>query len=230
MQKTLETPEPRTAAAAKPQSAKAAAATTDLSTVKHRRRPWLWVIAILMIATGSLLVGTVINMVKDTTPVLATAQSITRGDIITEEHLATVEVHPEPGLVTIPAAERANLIGQTALTDIPQGQLVNPAAMGEGLLPGHGESLVGVAVTPPQRPGQELRPGTEVLLVSTPRTGDDLVEDGSRISIDGVVVSASVSPDTNLTVVDVAVPNEVAEQLAALSATGRVALIVKGLS
>lgn len=197
-----------------------------LETLKPRRRPWLWAVAVLLIALGALGAGAAVNMVKDTVAVLATNSDIPRGRVLTDEDLVTVQVHPEPGLVTLPADQRDMLIGKTALTPIPKGQLVNPAAFGESLVPEEGQSLVGVAVTPPQRP-HNLGPGAKVQLISTPRSGDDPPADGATTSVEGTVVAVTNTQDSNLTVVDVAVPTESAEQIAALSAAGRVAIIVK---
>lgn len=214
-------------ASADTKSGQVPATETDLTKVKRRRRPRLWVASILLVTVGSLLMGSVVMMVQDTVPVVATSMSVARGEPITEEHLSIVQVHPEPGLVTVPASQRDELIGQVAITDIPTGQLINPDALGEQLIPGDGQALVGVAVTPPQRPAGEITPGTVVQLVSTPRSGDDPPESEPLVSVEGTVVSVSSSADTNLTVVDVSVPADAAELLAALSATGRVALIVK---
>lgn len=198
-----------------------------LETLKPRRRPWLWAVAVLLIALGALGAGAAVNMVKDTVAVLATNSDIPRGRVLTDEDLVTVQVHPEPGLVTLPADQRAALIGKIALADIPKGQLVNPASLGESLIPGEGQSLVGVAVTPPQRPANKLGPGVKVQLISTPRSGDDPPADGATTSVEGTVVAVTNTQDSNLTVVDVAVPTGSAEQIAALSAAGRVAIIVK---
>jgi len=198
-----------------------------LAKVKRRRRPWLWVVSVLLIALGSLLVGTVVNSLKTTVPVVVAAQQIPRGALITAENLTTAEVNPDPALRTTPASELNALIGQTAMVDFPQGSLMVPGSVGGEVAPQDGESLVGVALTPPQMPSGGLKPGQVVQLVSTPRQGDDITEDAPVISIEAEVVSTTVVQDTNLTVVNVTVATGQAEQVAGLSATGRVALIVK---
>lgn len=198
-----------------------------LAQVKRRRRPWLWVVSVLLIALGALLVGSVVNTLKTTVPVVAAAQEILRGNTITVENLIVVEVNPDPGLRTIPAAELDSLVGQTAMFDIPQGSLVVPGSAGGEVVPQEGDSLVGVALTPPQMPSGGLKPGQLVQLVSTPRQGDDLTDTAAVISVEAVVVSTAPVQDTNLTVVNVTVAAEQAEQLVGLSATGRAALIVK---
>lgn len=200
----------------------------ELPRVKRRRRPWLWVVSVLLIAVGALLAATVVNMMRDTVTVVAAAQPIERGETIADEHLARVEVHPDPLLKTTPVGQMAELVGQTAQTDIPAGSLIVPGSAGNPLTPGEGEMLVGVALTPPQRPGGEIKPGQQVELFYTPRQGDDVSEDSQALSIAAVVVSSEAVADTNMIVVNVRVPADQAPVLASLNATGRIALTVKG--
>lgn len=232
--KTIEAPPPKDTATPPPPASDAAPATDAappagpaLAQVKRRRRPWLWVVSVLLIALGALLVGSVVNTLKTTLPVVAAGQEISRGSIITAENLIIVEVNPDPGLRTIPAAELESLVGQTAVIDVPQGSLMVPGSVGGEVVPQEGDSMVGVALTPPQMPSGGLKPGQLVQLVSTPRQGDDVTETAAVISVEAVVVSTAPVQDTNLTVVNVTVAADQAEQVVGLSATGRAALIVK---
>ena len=165
-----------------------------LTQVKHRRRPLLWVLAALLIALGALLSGAVVNMVKDTVPVVVASR----------------------------------LVGQTAMVDLPQGALLVPGSTGSGITPTEGQSLVGVALTPPQMPAGGLKQGQVVQLISTPRQGDDVVADAPVIDVEAMVVTTEAVIDTNMTVVNVTVDADQAPLVATLSATGRLALIVKG--
>jgi len=203
--------------------------TAPLAQVKRRRRPWLWVVGALLVALGSLLAGTVVDMVKDTTAVVVAARDITRGTVITRDDLATVEVHPDALLATVPASEVESLVGSTAQVDLLQGTLVAQGSTGQGAALAAGQVLVGVALTPAQMPSGDLLPGQLVQIVSTPRAGDDVTVGESVISVEATVVDSTVVTDTNMVVVNVAVAQAQAEQIAALSATGRLALLVKGL-
>lgn len=216
----------------KPKPESAAAATTPevpLSHVKPRRRPWLWVLSALLIALGALLAGAVVNMVKDTVPVVVAARDIPRGAQLTSDDLATVDVHPDPALRTTPGGELNGLVGQTAVVDLPQGALVVPGSTGGEITPTEGQSLVGVALTPPQMPAGGLKPGQLVQLVSTPRQGDDIVDTEPVVNVEAVVISTETVVDTNMVVVNVTVPADQAPLVASLSATARLALIVKGI-
>lgn len=200
-----------------------------LTHVKPRRRPWLWVLSALLIALGALLAGTVVNMVKDTVPVVVAARDVPRGTQLTAEDLTTVDVHPDPALRTVPGADMAGLVGETVRVDLPQGALVVPGSTGEEIAPVEGQALVGVALTPPQMPAGGLKPGQIVQLISTPRQGDDVTTDSPVIDVEAVIVTTEVVVDTNLTVVNVTVDAAQAPLVATLSATGRLALIVKGI-
>lgn len=200
-----------------------------LTYVKPRRRPWLWVLSALLIALGALLAGTVVNMVKDTVPVVVAARDVPRGAQLTAEDLTTVDVHPDPALRTVPGADMAGLVGETVRVDLPQGALVVPGSTGEEIAPVEGQALVGVALTPPQMPAGGLKPGQIVQLISTPRQGDDVTTDSPVIDVEAVIVTTEVVVDTNLTVVNVTVDAAQAPLVATLSATGRLALIVKGI-
>lgn len=200
-----------------------------LAQVKPRRRPWLWALAVLLVALGALLAAQVVAMLRDTVPVVVAAQDIDRGAVITAEALTTVEVHPDPVLRTIPAAELDSMIGKVALVDIPMGGLLVPDTAGGEIVPVEGEALVGIALTPPQLPSGELHQGQAVQLVSVPRQGDDVPAEEAAVTIEATVISTAPIQDTNMVVVNVTVEASLAEKAAALSATGRVALIVKGI-
>lgn len=200
-----------------------------LAQVKPRRRPWLWVLSALLIALGALLAGAVVNMVKDTSPVVVAARDISRGTQLTAEDLTTVDVHPDPALRTTAGGELSTLLGQTAMVDLPQGSLVVPGSTGGEITPTEGQSLVGIALTPPQMPAGGLKQGQLVQLISTPRQGDDVIETTPLVDVEAVVITTQTVADTNMTVVNVTVDAQQAPLLAMLSATGRIALIVKGI-
>lgn len=206
-----------------------AAEVPALSLVRKRRRPVLWVASILLIAIAALLAGAVVNQIRDTVPVLAMSRDVARGAVITDGDLTTVEVHPDPALRMIDATSRDEVVGQLAMIDLPAGSLVVPGATGSEVQMPEGQVMVGVALTPPQMPAGQLKPGQVVQLVSTPRTGDDVTDDTPAVSIEATVVATTTVPDTNLVVVNVHVGAAQAERAAQLSASGRVALIVKGI-
>jgi hypothetical protein len=82
-----------------------------------------------------------------------------------------------------------------------------------------------VALTSAQLPARPLAPGDRVRIVQTPRPQEDPpAEEPSSVA--ATVVGVREIPDTGQSVVDVTVPAGDAARLAALVATGRVAIVV----
>jgi hypothetical protein len=189
---------------------------------KLRRRPFLVVFGVLLIAVGALVAWYVVAIVKDTVLVVAALGDIPRGAVIQRSDLTTVEIRPDPLLATIAADRLDSLVGQRAATDIPAGVIVSPGSVTSALLPEPGQAIVGVALDASQRPATAPRPGQPVTLVSTPRENDDPGVEWDQITFDAVVVGYAVQ-DSGQAVLDVTVPADQAAAVAALAATGRVA-------
>lgn len=85
--------------------------------------------------------------------------------------------------------------------------------------------MVGIALEPGLLPATPLQTGDRVRIVQTPGAqGEPLSKD--PWSLDAVVVSVTPTSDGQMTVVDVSVSTGDAARLAALTATGKVALVL----
>ena len=194
---------------------------------KLRRRPMLWVLGIALMCLGGILAAFVTTAIGHTTKVVALRSDVDRGSVIQQSDLMTMEVSGDPSLKTVPANEERSLIGKYAVRDLTAGSLVPPDAVDSQVIPGKGEALVGVALTPAQMPASPLRSGSEVVILSTPKAQDDL-PDTAPTTVKATVVGLSRNSDSGQVVVDVTVPTDQATQLAQMVATGRVALVVDG--
>lgn len=194
---------------------------------KLRRRPMLWVLGIALMCLGGILAAFVTTSLGHTTKVVALRSDVDRGSVIQQSDLMTMEVSGDPSLKTVPANEESSLIGKYAVRDLTAGSLVPPDAVNSQVIPGKGEALVGVALTPAQMPATPLRSGSEVVILSTPKAQDDL-PDTAPSTVKATVVGVSRNSDSGQVVVDVTVPAAQATQLAQMVATGRVALVVDG--
>ena len=105
------------------------------------------------------------------------------------------------------------------------GTLLTEQAVTDNLVPGEGESLVGISLTPAQMPSEPLYGGDVVRIVTTPGDQGE-VTDKEPVTIEATVVGVSRVEETGETVVDVSVPEADAADLAARAATGRVALVL----
>lgn len=196
---------------------------------KLKRRPLLVALAVAFIAIGALLAGYLVTATGDARPVLAVRRDIPRGTVIQRADLIEARINPDPALKTMPATEIDQVVGKRARIDLGTGGLVSADTLTTANIPADGQTIVGVALSPTQMPGQPLNPGARVRIITTPRQQDDpptKVPDGVRAQ----VISQRATNDTGQVVIDVTVPTNEAANLAAIVATGRVALILDGVN
>ncbi len=192
---------------------------------KLRRRPALIALGITLIALGGLAAGWLTTVVGSTHNVLVMRNTVDRGSVVRAADLTVARVNGDPALRTVPASRRDEIVGKHAAVDLAAGSLLTPGSVSDSTVPGTGQSLVGVDLSPAQLPARLLRPGDTVRIVSTPRPQDD-PPPADPASITGTVVGTRLLADSGRIVVDVSVPSTSAADLAARAATGRVALIL----
>lgn len=193
--------------------------------VKARRRPWVFALMAALVAAGALGTAFAFTSVNDTQEVLVVANDIKRGETIEAGDLTVVRVSVDPALTPVPGSQKAELEGSRAAVDLWAGTLLTEQAVTDSLVPGEGESLVGISLTPAQMPSEPLYGGDAVRIVTTPGDQGE-VTDEEPVTIEAVVVGVSRVEETGETVVDVSVPEREAAGLAARAATGRVALVL----
>ena len=193
--------------------------------LKRRRRPWMFALCAALVAAGALGTAFAFTSVNDTQEVLVVSRDIKRGETIEAGDLSVVRVGVDPALSPVAGGKRAELEGSRAAVDLWAGTLLTEEALTGNLVPGEGESLVGIALAAAQMPSEQLYSGDAVRIVTTP--GDQgQVTDEDPVTVEAVVVGVSRVEETGETVVDVSVPERDAADLAARAATRRVALIL----
>ena len=201
-------------------------ATTQLpGPPRLRRRPAVLGIGLALVAVGGLTAAWFASAVDSSTPVVVAAAPLLRGQVVTAEQLSTGQVSGVSASALTPASQLQSLVGRTVVTDVPAGATVPGSAVTEDPLPGAGESVVGILLPPGQVPTVDLRPGSQVRIVATPRSQDDPPVTTPRGTA-AVLVSTSVDESTGHTVANVQVPAAQAPAIAALAATGRAALVL----
>lgn len=203
------------------------AADPTLTPPKTQRRPLLIALSIVLIAVGALLAAYLTTVVGNTVPVVAVRTDVPRGAVIERGDLVEARINPDPALVTVPFFQVGTLVGRRAAADLHAGGLVSPTSITDTVTPAAGQTLVGVALTRAQLPTRPLQAGDQVRIVYTPRSQDPLPTKKVP-TIKATVVSTADIADGTQVVVDLTIPTATAENLAALAATGRVALIVDG--
>ena len=208
-----------------PPPAPAPAAPKATARPKERRRPLLFALCAVLVAAGAVGAAFAFTSVDDTREVLVVNRDIARGETIGPADLSVVRVGVDPALAPISGSERSSVEGTRAAVDLWAGTLLSERQVTESLVPGEGESLVGISLTAAQMPSEPLYGGDSIRIVSTP--GDQGEVTGQTpVTIPAIVVGVSRVEETGETVVDVSVPHEDSADLAARAATGRVALVL----
>lgn len=226
---TLPTTEQEAPAARRKREKKAAADATPepavAAPIKQRRRPALIGLGVALIALGGVGAAYLATSVSDTQEVIAIAETIPRGTVITAEHLTTANITSDPSVDPVSSDEADAVIGQYARWDLVAGSLLTDESFTSESAPTAGESLVGVAVTSAQLPAVELQSGDRIRIVNAPKAQDNPPK-STPDSILATVVSTKQDPETGMTVVDVVVPENQAADLAARVATQRIQIVL----
>lgn len=208
-----------------PPTGPAPAAPKAAARAKERRRPLVFALCAVLVAAGALGAAFAYTSVNDTQEVLVVARDIERGETIEPGDLTVVRVSVDPALTPISGSQKSSIEGSRAAVDLWAGTLLSEQQVTENLVPGEGESLVGISLTPAQMPSEPLYSGDSVRIVTTPGDQGE-VTDEDPVTIEATVVGVSRVEETGETVVNVSVPEGESADLAARAATGRVALVL----
>jgi hypothetical protein len=222
---SLDTTAQTTAGGPPPPAGQAPAAPKATARAKERRRPLVFALCAVLVAAGALGAAFAFTSVNDTQEVLVVNRDIARGETIEPADLSIVRVSVDPALTPISGSEKSRIEGTRAAVDLWAGTLLSEQQVTESLVPGEGESLVGISLTPAQMPSEPLYTGDSVRIVTTPGDQGE-VTDKDPVTIEATVVGVSRVEETGETVVNVSVPQEDSADLAARAATGRVALVL----
>lgn len=193
---------------------------------KLRRRPALVVASVLLVVVGALASAWAYTSLGNTTEVVAVRTDVARGQIITADSLQVVRIGVDPALKTVPAADAAQVIGKRAAIDLRAGQLLVPGVVDTQVYPRDGRSAVGLSLSAAQMPSEPLAVGDKVRIVGTPGQQGDV--DPALLKVfEGEVVTVSAPDASGVTAVTVEVSAATAPELAARSATGKVALVLE---
>ena len=136
--------------------------------LRPRRNPRLLVSGVIAICLGGLGSAALYISVTDARSVVRTNRTIYRGEVIQAADLGVTSVGGTLGVRTVPAERVGELIGRTALTDLPGGSLFPPDSVGPAEVP-PGSSRIGLKLAPGRVPVSPLPAGTPVLLVAVPK-------------------------------------------------------------
>lgn len=194
---------------------------------RRRRRPALLAVAVALVVLGALGATLVASSLGQTSPVIALRGPVAWGEPIQATDLVEARIAADPALSPIPYADRDEVIGLLAATDLTAGSLLTRDAVTAERFPPAGMQLVGVAVTSAQLPVTPLQPGDEVLLVPVAAADAAAVgEPPAADPVEATVARVGEAGVDRLRVVDVLVTAADGPDVAARAAAGLVVIVV----
>jgi hypothetical protein len=191
----------------------------------RRRNSLLAVVGVLLVVVCAAIFAAGWLQAGNRQPVLALAQPVTAGQVLTSADLQVVRVSASGPVSLLPASQEASVVGRTAAAALPAGSLLTSAEIGTVPLTA-GQAFLGVAVKPGQYP-PDLSAGQTVDVLATP-AGSSGSSGASSAALPvgrAIVLSVSEQASTQgLTVVELDVSQDAMPQVAAASASGQIAL------
>ena len=198
----------------------AIANSTATAAARNRSRV---VLGALVVVVSALVAGLVYADAGDRVPVLAVARTVEVGQVVAPGDVREVMAGAVTGVRTVPAAQRASVVGRSALVRLVPGALLHPAQLGTGEGPAPGLAVVGALLRPGQYP-IGLRPGDEVLAL---RLIDPAAGIGSAAPVRATVAALGApAAAAGGMVVSLAIEPADAAPVAAAGAAGHLALVV----
>jgi SAF domain len=183
-------------------------------------------VGLALVALGALAFLFVSARMNETSEVIAVVNDLERGSLIGADDVAVASVVTDPRLAPVPANRIEDVIGLRASTDLVAGTLLTDASLAAEVIPGDGQTVVGVALLPAQMPGEPLLAGDTILIVDTPAAGEAPPSE-TPAAIEATVLRTHSRAEAEQVVVDVVVPRDQALDLAARVATGRIGVVLE---
>ena len=197
---------------------------------RARSLPWV-AVGVLVVVGCALAFAVAATHLGSRQPVLAVARAVPAGGVIADRDLEVVRVSTDPALHPLPGGSRASVVGRTAAVPLAPGTLLTASELGPSVGLGAGQAAVGVALKPGQYP-PGLAAGMTVRVVDvgtvTPGAASPSASSPGQTVVAAATVTSLSQPSASApdaTVVELLVPDVEADQVAALAAAGRIALV-----
>ena len=200
-------------------------AAASVAPVPVRRRPAFLFGSVAALLVGGLLAAFLWVSASTTTEVVLARNTVERGAVITEADLTTVRIGVDPAVGAIPASQVHALVGKRAALDIAAGTPLTAAQLTDVVVPGEGQTVVGLSLAPGFLPAVPLRVGDRVRVIQ-PGTAQAGQPAAVPVSVAASVVGVTKTADGRATLVDVAVPADAAAELAAQTSSGKIVLVL----
>lgn len=184
-----------------------------------------------LLAFSALAAVVLYGSVGDRQPVLAVARPVAAGQTINAQDIRVVNVSADPGVRTVPAADRTRLVGRTATVALAPGALLSPSQVGDGPVLPAGSVIVGAVLKPGYFP-LGLRTGDSVLVVALRSVGGSAgVSDAEQVLASPVKSTVAaierLADSGGASAVSLACDPDIAPVVAAAGAEGRLSVILQ---
>ena len=184
-------------------------------------------IAVFLVAVSALAAVVLFSRAAAREPVLALAQPVERGQVITSDDLKVVYVATDDPIASLPPEAAAGLVGLTAVADLDQGTLLTRAHFVSRSLLDAGEGVVGLALAPGEYPTLLLAAGDRVDVVLTERASpEQTLTDTETIVASAEVFDVAELGTQGVRFVSLLMPAEDAARVAGAAAAGQVRLVL----
>ncbi len=190
------------------------------------RRPGLIAGAVLLIVGLALTGGLLVSGAAGKTEVLVAAGAVPAGHVLTAGDVRATSVAGD--VRAIRAADLATVVGQSAAVGLVPGQLLNRDMLTTATVPAPGQAMIGLSLAPGQFPADGLAVGDQVLAVMIPAAGGSSADASltARALTTAEVFGLRSDPSSSgATLVTLVVPLNMANQVLAQSAVGRIGLV-----
>ncbi|MFI7552146.1 SAF domain-containing protein [Micromonospora sediminimaris] len=195
--------------------------------VRQRRvRPGLLGLAVLLIALGGLGSAFAVTSVRATGSYLAVARAVEVGSVLRADDLISVQVAGGQGLEPVPASRLADVIGMRAAVSLAPGSLLTMAQLTDDPLLGPGQQQLALGLRAAQVPAPKLRPGDQILLVSTPSNDSGGGSSSGATRFTATVTDAVSTDGRDEVIVYLALAVRDVPAVVALAAQDRIAVVL----
>lgn len=207
-----------------------ASMTAGAAPLRARRSPRLIAAGVMLAALGGLGAGAAYTQASSATPVIVMSQTVARGEVVKATDMSVVTLGTAPGVKTVPSDQMAELVGKTALVDLPAGSLVGQDSVGE-MPTKPDEAQLGLKLAAGRLPMVAMPAGTKVKIVPLSATKADgsVDQKAAGPTIDATIVTApTVLPDGMSYALDVSVSPDQIATVARLASQDLVVLVKVG--
>lgn len=197
-----------------------ASAPTSSGGLRSRRSP-RWIAAgVLAVCLGAIGGGTLWTQATHAQPVIRVNQAVARGEVVEATDLGVVNVAVAPGIRTVPASELNALVGRVATVDLAADSLLAPDTVGSVAVE-PGTVHLGLQLAAGRLPTKSVPAGAKVTLLAVTAGKGEPVEG----RYDAIVVTAPAEAADGTYLLDVAVSQSQAAEIAELASAERLTLV-----